>query len=320
MRKMLILLAVLALLLLGLSLWLTQPVFVSAGSQSPPASLPGRLRTHVETLAGFAPRDIDHTANLDRAAAYIRDEFLKAGGDVADQSFVVDGHEYRNVIARFGPASEEILVVGAHYDAFDRFPGADDNASGVAGLIELAYMLGQAKLPLRVELVAYTLEEPPAFRSVQMGSALHASDLAADNTRVRAMIGLEMIGYFSDARGSQEYPIAALGLLYPNEGNFISVVGNFIDAPLVRRVKKAMIAASDLPVRSINAPRLVPGVDFSDHMNYWDNGYRAVMISDTAFYRNANYHQATDVPDRLDYQRMAKVAQQLRAAVLDLAE
>ncbi|MGH9557090.1 MAG: M28 family peptidase [Terriglobales bacterium] len=320
MRKMLVLLAVLVVLLLGLSLWLTQPVFVSSGSQAPPASLPGRLRTHVETLAGFAPRDLDHPANLDRAAAYIGNEFRKAGGDVSEQSFVVDRQEYRNVIARFGPKSEEILVVGAHYDAFDRFPGADDNASGVAGLIELAYLLGQPKLPMRVELVAYTLEEPPAFRSVQMGSALHASDLAAGNARVRAMICLEMIGFFSDAPGSQGYPLSALGLLYPNEGNFISVVGNFIDAPLVRRVKKAMTSANDLPVRSINAPRFVPGVDFSDHLNYWDNGYRAVMISDTAFYRNSHYHQPTDTPEKLDYERMAKVVQQLFAAVMDLAQ
>jgi len=318
MKKMLIFLAVLVVLLLALSLWLTQPVLVSRGSQTPSSSLPGRLRTHVETLAGLAPRDIDHPDNLDRAAAYIRDEFRNAGGEVSEQPFVVDGHEYRNVIARFGSKSEEMLVVGAHYDAFDKLPGADDNASGVAGLIELAHLLGQANVPLRVELVAYTLEEPPAFRSVQMGSALHASQLAADNAQVRAMIGLEMIGFFSDAPGRQEYPISALGLLYPNEGNFISVVGNFVDAPLVRRVKKAMIAANDLPVRSINAPRFVPGVDFSDHMNYWDNGYRAVMISDTAFYRNANYHQPTDTPETLDYERMAKVVQQLHACVLEL--
>ncbi|MGH9531152.1 MAG: M28 family peptidase [Terriglobales bacterium] len=320
MKKMLMVLAVVALVLLGLGLWLTQPVFVTAGSQTAPAALPGRLRAHVETLAGLAPRDIDHPGNLDRAAEYIRDEFRKAGGEVAGQAFVVDGHEYRNVIARFGPASGERLIVGAHYDAFDRFPGADDNASGVAGLIELAYLLGRAQLPMRVELVAYTLEEPPAFRSVQMGSALHASELAAGDVRVRAMIGLEMIGFFSDAPGSQEYPLSALGLLYPNEGNFISVVGNFIDASLVRRVKRAMTSANDLSVRSINAPRFVPGVDFSDHLNYWDNGYRAVMISDTAFYRNSHYHQPTDTPEKLDYERMAKVVQQLFAAVMDLAQ
>ncbi|MCI0355828.1 MAG: M28 family peptidase [Acidobacteria bacterium] len=317
---MLTLALVTAVLLLVLSLWLTQPVFVGAGTQRPLASLPGRLRTHVEALARLAPRDIGHPANLDRAAEYIRDEFRKAGGNVSEQSFLVDLHEYRNVIARFGPKSEEMLLVGAHYDAFDDYPAADDNASGVAALIELAHLLGQAKLPIRVELVAYTLEEPPQFRGTQMGSAVHAADLAARGARLRAMLGLEMIGFFTDAPGSQAYPLPGLRLLYPDAGNFIAVVGNFIDAPLVRRVKKAMAAASDLPVRSINAPRWIPGVDFSDHLNYWENGYRAVMISDTAFYRNPNYHQPSDAPETLDYERMAKVVQQVFAAVRELAK
>ena len=128
-----------------------------------------------------------------------------------------------------------------------------------------------------------------------------------------------MIGFFTDAPGSQQYPLSGMKLLYPDSGNFIAVVGNFTDAGLVRRVKKAMTVASDLPVRSINAPRFVPGVDFSDHLNYWDNGYRAVMISDTAFYRNPNYHEPSDKPETLDYERLAKVVQQLFAAVMDLA-
>ncbi len=318
-KRMLIQLAVVALLLVGLSLWLTQPVFVASGSAAPSSGLPARLRTHVETLAGFAPRDFSHPANLDRVAAYVEAEFRKAGGDVSQQSYLVERTEFRNVIARFGPESAERVVVGAHYDAFDDFPAADDNASGVAGLLELAYLLGQVRLPRRVELVAYTLEEPPQFRGTLMGSALHASHLAAGGVRLRAMIGLEMIGFFTDAPGSQQYPFPLLSLLYPGEGNFVAVVGNFTDAGLVRRVKKAMTAASDLPVRSINAPRFVPGVDFSDHMNYWDNGYRAVMISDTAFYRNPHYHLPTDTPETLDYERMAKVVQQLFAAVMELA-
>ncbi len=318
-KRMLTLLAVVALLLLVLSLWLTQPVFVASGKAAVPAALPQRLRTHVEVLASLAPRDMSHVANLDRTAAYIAGEFRQAGGEVQEQPFVVEQREYRNVIARFGPESAERLVVGAHYDAFDDFPAADDNASGVAALIELAYLLGRAKLPSRVELVAYTLEEPPQFRGTLMGSAIHAAELAEDGVRLRAMIGLEMIGYFTDAPGSQQYPLSGLKLLYPDSGNFISVVGNFTDAGLVRRVKKAMASASDLPVRSINAPRFVPGVDFSDHMNYWDNGYRAVMISDTAFYRNPNYHLPSDKPETLDYTRMAKVVQQLFAAVMELA-
>jgi hypothetical protein len=300
---------------------ITQPVMLRgpAGDNRPPVDA-ARLEAHVRMLSEtFAPRDEGHPENLDRVAAYLRKEFERANAAVvSEQPFESRGQTYRNVIASFGPRTNELIVVGAHYDTAGPLPGADDNASGVAGLIELAYLLGRTPPAARVELVAFTLEEPPYFRSPSMGSAVHAASLRAQGLGVRAMISLEMIGYFSDQPDSQQYPVPALKAFYPSRGNFIAVVGKIDQGRMVRRVKKAMMEASPLPVYSINAPRSIPGVDFSDHLNYWNEGYDALMITDTAFYRNPHYHTSADTPDILDYRRMAMVVQGVYAAVLSL--
>jgi Zn-dependent M28 family amino/carboxypeptidase len=198
-------------------------------------------------------------------------------------------------------------------------PGADDNASGVAGLLELAPLLSNSEFPIQVELVAYTLEEPPFFRSEAMGSAVHAASLKRQGVVVRAMFSLEMIGYFSDEPSSQKFPNPLLKLFYPSRGNFIAVVGNFGQIGLVRKVKRAMRATTLLPVHSITAPGWLPGIDFSDHLNYWQQGYPAVMITDTSFYRNEHYHTAEDTLEKLDYNRMAKVVQSMHATILELS-
>jgi Zn-dependent M28 family amino/carboxypeptidase len=278
-----------------------------------------RLEAHVRALSErFVPRDYPNTANLDRAAAYIGSHLGRALAEVSEETFEVNGRTYRNVVAAMGPDTPERIVVGAHYDAAGPFPAADDNASGVAGLIELAHLLRAAPPARRVELVAYSLEEPPFFRTPDMGSAFHARSLRRRGVRVRAMLSLEMIGYFDDAPGSQGFPLRPLKWFYPAEGNFIAVVGGIRGGALVRRVRNAMRLASPLPVHSIAAPRWVPGIDYSDHSSYWDAGYPAVMITDTAFYRNPHYHTARDLPDTLDYSRMAMVVRGVHAAVLRL--
>jgi Zn-dependent M28 family amino/carboxypeptidase len=209
-------------------------------------------------------------------------------------------------------------VVGAHYDTAGDQPGADDNASGVAGLLDLARLLAEHPPPLRVELVAYTLEEPPAFRTERMGSAVHARALAQRGAKVRLMISVEMIGAFSDERGSQGYP-PIIGLFYPSTANFIAVVAKWGQGGAVRAVASALRAASPLPVETLTAPRFVTGIDYSDHRSYWEHGYDAVMITDTSFFRNARYHTAEDTPDTLDYARMAEVVKGLHCAVQDVA-
>jgi hypothetical protein len=319
-RFMLLALVVVAVVLVGTWFWITQPLLSSATPNPERIVDPSRLQAHVHKLSGeLGPRDESHIENLERVAAYIKDEFSQTTPFVSEQPYRVQGKSYRNVIARFGPETGERIIVGAHYDTAGPLPGADDNASGVAGLIELARMLGRQPPALRVELVAFTLEEPPYFRTTGMGSSVHAESLRQQNVQVRAMFSLEMIGCFSDARNSQGFPVGVLGALYPSTGNFISVVGGLSDWSLVRRTKGAMRNASPLPVYSINAPSFVTGVDFSDQLNYWHAGYNAVMITDTAFYRNRYYHTAEDTEEKLDYKRMAMVVEGVFAAVSELA-
>jgi Zn-dependent M28 family amino/carboxypeptidase len=320
MKKILLGLSVLLLLTWVLLWFVAQPILFRPARREVPAVDQQRLRKNVVTLSQqLPPRDGERPGNLQQAAKYIAGEFKNAGGQVSEQTFQVDGRQYRNVIARFGPASPERVVIGAHYDTFAGLPGADDNASGIAGLLELAALFAKTQLPRQVELVAYPLEEPPYFRSQSMGSMQHARWLKEQKVKVRAMLSLEMIGYFSDAANSQQYPFPGLALIYGKRGNFITVAGRFADESLVRRVKRAMTSANNLPVHSINAEASVPGIDFSDHRSYWQYGYPAAMITDTAFYRNPHYHSAGDLAETLDYSRMAQVVQQVYSAVLDLA-
>ncbi len=327
-RRLAVILAVPALGLLAVGVFVRQPLLLS-GRAFPAAADPVRLERDTRMLSEtLAPRASDNPVNLGRAADYLKAELEAAGGAVSEQAYrftefdrgnkKIEVGPFRNVVAAFGPDTPERLVVGAHYDGYGPFPGADDNASGAAGLLELGRLLGKAELPLRVELVAYSTEEPPYFGTAHMGSALHAEALKKAGARIRAMISLEMIGYFSDEPGSQSYPMPLLRLYYPGRGNFITVVGSPGGIGLTRRVKKAM-SGGPLPVYSITAPAFVPGIDYSDHASYWEAGYPAVMINDTAFYRNKNYHKAGDTADRLDYKRMAQVVDGALASVLDLA-
>ncbi len=302
-------------------LLITQPMSVPLPSDQQQLSVAiDRLKTHVQMLSEtFSPRDYRNTENLDRTAKYIKRAFEQAQGRVSEQPYTTNGKSYRNISALFGPQTNERIVIGAHYDVCQPLPGADGNASGVAGLLELAPLLSQSALPLQIELVAYTLEEPPFFRSEVMGSAVHAAMLKQQGIAVRAMFSLEMIGYFSDESSSQNFPNPILKLFYPSRGNFIAIVGSFGQIGLVRKVKRAMRSTTLLPVHSMNAPGWLPGIDFSDHLNYWRQDFPAVMITDTSFYRNENYHTAQDTLEKLDYNRMAKVVQAVYAAILELA-
>lgn len=305
-----------------LFLWIKQPVLFSTVAVSPASVDSSYLETHTRMLSEtFVPRDFTHPENLNAAASYILAEFEKTSGRVEEQPYVANGVTYKNVILELGPSladSDGLIVLGAHYDAFDVYPAADDNASGVAGLLELSRLLDGADLNKTVQFVAYTLEEPPFFRTQNMGSFYHATSLASLNIPIDLMISIEMIGYFSDKPDSQRYPIRVIGWVYPTTGDFVGVIGRFNQGGLVRDVKQGMLTGSDLPVQAIAAPpNLVPGIDFSDHLNYWNYDYPAVMVTDTAFNRNFAYHTAEDTADRLDYERMGKVVQGIYEVVLD---
>ncbi|HSM41517.1 MAG TPA: M28 family peptidase [Afifellaceae bacterium] len=322
MLEFLIALVIFCALLAGGIVWfLTNPVFSdAAGLPKLSRADADRLEADVRHLAASEPsRAYHNVASLNAAADHIESEFHKAGCRPERQTFRVTGDDYHNIICSFGPDDAPRIVIGAHYDvAGDDNPGADDNASAVAGIIELARLISAdaPTLAHRLDLVAFSLEEPPNFRGETMGSHIHARSLAETGTDVRLMISVEMIGYFSDEPGSQRYPLPLTNLVYPDRGDFIGVVGRSFDRAPVARVKALMRTGGDLPVHSINAPALVPGIDFSDHMSYWRHGLPAVMVTDTAFLRNPHYHMPTDTADTLDFRRMAQVVDGLyRVAV-----
>ena len=232
-----------------------------------------RLYTDVKELTSVnPPRNYANLSSLNSAADYISDEFKKLNCRVEEQKYTADGNEYKNIIASFGPEDGERIIVGAHYDVYENFSGADDNASAVAGMLEIARLIDELKPKLkhRIDFAAYTLEEPPYFRTKYMGSAVHAKSLADANVKVKLMINLESIGYYSDEEHSQSYPIFFLKWFYPEKANYIMIAGNLGHGKIVSDVKKYMMEASDIDVYSINAPRFLPGIDFSDHLNFWN--------------------------------------------------
>ena len=194
-------------------------------------------------------------------------------------------------------------------------PGADDNASGIAGLLELARLFADEAPEKTIQFVAFTLEEPPLFRSKYMGSYVYAQSLHQNGKDIEGMICLEMIGYFTDEPGSQVFPLPFFRWIYPTVGNFITLVGNLQSKSFLKRVEQGFKDGSNLPVETLATVSFVPGVDFSDHRSFWKFGYNAVMVTDTAFYRNPQYHGMGDMPEILDYERMAEVVLGLKHAI-----
>jgi len=267
------------------------------------------------------PRNYENRERLNEVAQYIYTVFEQYADSTYYQEFEVKAkgmHTYKNVVAVFGSNNEETIVVGAHYDVCMGTEGADDNASGIVGLLELARMLDGKALNYRIEMVAYTLEEPPFFRSNYMGSAQHAAALIENKVPVYGMICLEMIGYFDDAKKSQDYPISALSLIYGNKGNYITLVNKMNKGRFSRKFNRLFKGEKLIRTKKFTAPKGLPGIDYSDHLNYWKHGIPAVMITDTAFYRNKNYHKTTDTLETLDLARMALVIDSVYKALLGM--
>lgn len=244
---------------------------------------------------------------LNKTAEYIKSVFNQYSDSVFIQEYSVNGQVYKNVICSFGTENKKRVIVGAHYDVCDNQEGAGDNASGVVGLLELSRMLKGQKLNQRIDLVAYSLEEPPYFRTEYMGSYIHAKSLVDNKTEVYGMISLEMIGYFKDEKKSQSYPIGLLSLFYGNKGNYITLVKKFGAGQFTRKFCRKYKSTKAIRTKKFTGPPALPGIDFSDHLNYWKFDFSALMITDTSFFRNKNYHEPTDTMETLDIKRMAKV-------------
>ncbi len=320
MRRRLALLGIAGLLSVPLALpscLTADPGVYPAALDRPPAADPVRIAHDVDVLAGrIGPRSPQTPEALDAAAAHIEARLVETGYTVTRQAVRTDAGTFDNLLAHCGPEDAPRFVFGAHYDSHPHTPGADDNASGTATVLELARLLRDDARPcasIRHDLVFYTLEEPPYFRTGEMGSAVHARALVDQHVTVRGMVSVEMVGTYHDAPGTQDYPSAILGWRYPDTGNFLAVIGRPDDGDLVDTAAAAMSVDACLPVYGGTAPAAIPGVDFSDHLNYWDAGFSAVMVTDTAYLRTAHYHEPTDTPDRLDPARMALVASGLWA-------
>ncbi len=285
------------------------------------AGIRDRLSTHVRTLAdAIGERNIWRPEALGAAADYIEQTFVELGYQPAGEAFESGGLSVRNIVAeqrgRSHPA--EIVVVGAHYDSVRGSPGANDNGSGVAALLELARVLRGRELSRTVRFVAFVNEESPFAYTAEMGSLVHAKAAQARGDDIRAMISLETIGHYSDEPGSQQYPFP-LRWFYPDTANFIGFVGNLGSRTLVRGALESFRRHVAFPAEGSAVPERIPGVGWSDHWSFWQAGYRAIMVTDTAFYRYDHYHTAEDTPDKVDYERTARVVGGLAGVIADLA-
>lgn len=297
-------------------LWLSLFSFYCAANTDTTA-----IKKHLKSITKTASyRNPENLNQLNAIADYIKKDFLKYSDKVSFQEYKVEGKTYKNVVCSFGTENQQRIIVGAHYDVCGDQEGADDNASGVVGLLELARLLKGQKLNKRIDLVAFTLEEPPYFRTEHMGSYVHAKSLKNDKVDVLGMISVEMIGYFSDKENSQNYPVAEMSKMYGNKGDYITLVSTNEKGKFVEEFSQHFKQAKAVKTEEFNAPRSLPGIDFSDHLNYWNFGYSAMMITDTSFYRNKNYHKKTDTMETLDIRRMAKVIDGIYIALLKLTK
>lgn len=268
---------------------------------------PLEIRQQLDTIVnrdGF--RSYEDTATLSAVGLYIENEFKKYSKNVYRQNFIIQNKEYFNVVGLIGDTTKPRIVIGAHYDVCDNLPGADDNGTGTVGLLQAIKQLKNDSVgDYCFEFVAYTLEEPPFFGSQYMGSYMHAESLHNRNVEVYGMISLEMIGYFSTEKKSQDYPMRILSLFYGNKGDYITVVRKINKGEFARKFAGKYKRAKVIKTKKFTGPRYLTGIDFSDHRNYWDMDYDAIMLTDTAFYRNKNYHKSTDTVDTIDFERMA---------------
>jgi hypothetical protein len=277
-----------------------------------------QLYKHVAFLTSLQPaRNYRNASSLDQTVQYIETELEAVGAVTERQTWTTDNREFTNVIASYNPGKSRRLIVGAHYDVCGDQPGADDNASAVAGLMEIVRMIFTQKpaLDYRIDFVAYCLEEPPFFATQAMGSYIHARSLHQKKVDVIGMISLEMIGYFSDVPNSQPFPSPELAKIYPHTANFIIVVGIERFRQFNEQVHCLMAQNSGIDVQVIHFPSSDGLASLSDQRNYWPFGYPALMINDTSFIRNPHYHSQTDTIDTLDFPKMTEVVNSAYRAI-----
>ncbi|KHD05675.2 aminopeptidase [Candidatus Thiomargarita nelsonii] len=309
---MLIAVAFTLILVGGLWFYMIQMPNVSFQGKAPPLNPDERevldnLKTHIAFLANdLGGRNQDNS--LTTSKNHIIELFRSYGYQVSLQKYQVLDQTYTNIEVelRGQKKPEEIIIIGAHYDSVVGSPGANDNGSGVAGTLEIARRLSGQALSRTIRFVAFVNEEPPFFKTEAMGSLVYANRSAEKGEKIVGMMTLETIGYFREEPGSQHYP-ALINFFYPDKGNFIAFVGNLSSRRLLREAIDIFRKHATIPSEGAVLPAWIQGVDWSDHWSFWENGYPAIMITDTAPYRYPYYHTAQDTPDKIDYKKMTRV-------------
>ncbi|MGH6616720.1 M28 family peptidase [Sphingomonas sp.] len=316
--------AAIFLLPVAVVLWMTAVPGISHTGTLPPltadqAVMAARLRAHVEAIAS-TPHNIEHAEELEQSAAYIEGVLSTLGYKVERQRFRADGQIVRNIEVVIEPIlpTAGTLVIGAHYDSAGLAPGANDNGSGTAGVIELARRLADLRgtARYRIRLVLFVNEEPPYFQTPLMGSLVYAKRLKQSGERVIGMMSLETMGFYSDRARSQHYPVP-LDMLYPDRGDFIAFAGTVSSRSFVRKTIGSFRTRTPFPSVGGTAPAFIQGIDWSDHWSFGQVGVPALMITDTAPFRYPHYHTAADTPDKVDYERLARVVSGLERVIRD---
>jgi Zn-dependent M28 family amino/carboxypeptidase len=304
------------------------------------------LRIHIDALASqIGERNIWRYRELQRAAEYIEAELRSYGYSPSRQTFEVSRLPIRNIEAtlagalevrpaeagryepgirpaeagRYASRADEIIVLGAHYDTVSGSPGANDNGTGVAALLELARRFAGRPQARTIRFVAFVNEEPPFFQTPQMGSLVYANAARARGDRIVGMLSLETMGYYSDEPGSQQYPVQEMAGLYPDVGNFIGFVSNLESSALLSAARRAFAERTSFPLQTAAMPAELPGAGWSDHWSFWQAGYPALMVTDTAPWRYPWYHTADDTSDKIDFDKLADVVNGLEQVTIALA-
>ncbi|TAE58134.1 MAG: M28 family peptidase [Nostocales cyanobacterium] len=280
------------------------------------------LQQDIQTLAvDIGVRNNNQYQKLNQAENFFINSFSQAGYKVQKQEYQIDNQSYYNIeVEKTGTTKpEEIIVVGGHYDTAYTSPGANDNGTGAAATLELARIFANKNTNRTIKFVAFTNEEPPFFWTENMGSLVYAKKLKQQGKNIVAMLSLETMGYFNEQPGSQEYPYP-LNLIYPNQGNFISFIGDLKSSNLVKTAISSFRNHVKFPSQGTALPAYIPGVGWSDQWSFWQQGYQGIMITDTAPYRYKYYHTGDDTIDKIDFDKFTRVVNGLVSVISDLSQ
>ena len=328
-KSALIRLAILFILLFMLCIWAWLTMFQmpekSYGGQLPPLkeneiAIQQSLQQDIQKISvKIGARNYSQYQSLDATRQFLETTLIELGYEVKQQKFKIKEDLYYNlVVEKVGTEKpNEVVLVGGHYDSAFNSPGANDNGSGAAATLELARIFANKPTKRTVRFVEFVNEEPPFFTTKDMGSLVYANQLKRERENIIAMLSLETMGYFSDVENSQKYPFP-INFFYPNKGNFIGFIGNLESGDLVRKSISSFRRHVSFPSEGASLPSWIPGVGWSDQWAFWQQGYKGIMVTDTAPFRYPFYHTEQDTIDKVNFEKLARVVSGLADVIADL--